>query len=351
MPPHTTPSRPIHLLLAGTVLACGGPAFADPGDGCPVREGQPPSVSVRVDNDLLGGQDEGYTNGIVFTFASPNVTDYTDDPCLPSAARWVNHAFTWLQPHHAEQRNMTFSFAQAIYTPTDGTRSDLIADDRPYAALLVGTFGYHGRTGNRLDSRLVRLGWVGPSARGQEVQDAVHQITGSSDFQGWSNQLHDEPVFQLQREWTQRWDGPSPNMDALVHWGGSLGTITTNLVTGMQWRYGRGLPDDFGSLPLWAAGDNTAPRRPSSGHGRGWSGHVFVGADVRWVLHSLVLDGNTFRNSHSVDRRPVVGELSYGFQVRYDDWKFALTRYHRSQEFDGQRRKPVFGSFTIAHEF
>ncbi len=52
----------------------------------------PPQINFRVDNDLFGGrhQDQGYTNGALLTLVSPNLVDYTDDPCLPRMARWVN---------------------------------------------------------------------------------------------------------------------------------------------------------------------------------------------------------------------------------------------------------------------
>lgn len=336
------PFRPV--ALASLLLVT---SFAHAEQACHVPpDGRPPAMMLRVDNDLLGGQDEGYTNGLVVTAASPNLVDFTEDPCLPAAARFVNHAVAWALPTRGDARTMSFAFAQGIFTPSDGERTDLIEDDRPYAAALVATFGYHVRKGDRLDSTLVKLGWVGPSARGEQVQHAVHRITGSDEFNGWSNQLHDEAVFQLQKEWTQRWT-LGRRSDAFAHWGGSVGTITSNLVGGVQWRYGAHLPDDFGSLPLWAAGDNVGPELGPRVGTDGWRGHVFVGADVRAVFNSISLDGNTWRDSHSVERRPYVGEIGYGFQVHKGKWKFALARYHRTHEFEGQKRRPVFGSFTI----
>ena len=32
-------------------------------------------------------------------------------------------------------------------------------------------------------------------------------------------------------------------------------------------------------------------------------------------------------------------------------WKFAFARYYRTREFDGQRSRPSFGSFTISRAF
>ncbi|MFA4675457.1 DUF2219 family protein, partial [Xanthomonas perforans] len=92
--------------------------------------------------------------------------------------------------------------------------------------------------------------------------------------------------------------------------------------------------------------ENPAPSR--LGRASGWSGHLFVTTDARWVIRDITLDGNTFRNSHSVDKRPFVGDVGYGLAVMYGRWKFALARYHRTREFDTQRETPVYGSFTIS---
>ncbi|MFB0409990.1 lipid A-modifier LpxR family protein, partial [Xanthomonas euvesicatoria] len=94
------------------------------------------------------------------------------------------------------------------------------------------------------------------------------------------------------------------------------------------------------------ADENTPPSR--RGRASGWSGHLFVTTDARWVIRDITLDGNTFRNSHSVDKRPFVGDVGYGLAVMYGRWKFALARYHRTREFDTQRETPVYGSFTIS---
>ena len=89
--------------------------------------------------------------------------------------------------------------------------------------------------------------------------------------------------------------------------------------------------------------------RPSlDGRRTGWSAHLFLTSDVRWVLRDITLDGNTFRRSHRVDRRPLVGEIGYGIGLTRGRWKFALARYHGAREFEGQKERPVFGSFTIS---
>ena len=323
-------------------------AFAE--DACERRTDLPPTVNFRVDNDLFGGQDQGYSNGVQLTLVSPDLADYTHDPCLPLLARLINRHLQAIQPSGFEQQNMVVSFSHAIFTPTDFSRSDLIPDDRPYAAGLMVGLGYNARNGDRLQTTQLRLGLIGPSARGEQVQNGVHHVVGAHRFEGWRNQLHDEPVFMLQHERMRRFagsEGGDRGWDAIVHYGGALGTFATFANAGVEVRYGLRLPDDFGSTPLRPAGENTAPRgqaRPGSA----WRWHGFLTADARGVLRDITLDGNTWRNSHRVDKRPWVAYVGGGFALMKGSWKFALARYYSTREFETQGEPPVFGSFTIS---
>ena len=334
------------LLLA---VVFSGNAFAAEGETCARRTELPPTVNFRIDNDLFGKQDQGYSNGVQLTLVSPNLVDYTDDPCLPRMARWFNRRLNALTPEGFDQQNMVVTFGQAIFTPTDYTRSDLITDDRPYAAALLVGLGYNARNGDQLRTTQLQLGIVGPSALGEQVQNEVHHILGDPPFEGWDNQLRDEPVFRLVHERMRRFspDNGTWGWDAITHYGGSLGNLATYANAGAEVRFGRHIPDDFGSTPLRPAGENTAPTR-SRPVGGPFGAHVFLTFDARWVLHDITLDGNTFRDSHSVDKKSLVGEAGLGLALTKGRWKFALARYYRSREFEGQVEAPVFGSFTIS---
>ncbi|MFC6840995.1 lipid A deacylase LpxR family protein [Xanthomonas theicola] len=347
------PSARLPLAFAVPLAIASLPAAAD---RCSTStlEDTPPTGNFRADNDLLGGagQDQGYTNGFGATLVSPNLTDYIDDPCLPRLARALNRYLEWLRPGASKQQNMVFSFGQAIFTPTDKTRRGPIKDDRPYVGVLLVNIGYNARNQDRLRTTQLALGMVGPSAQGKQVQDAVHELLGNAKFLGWDNQLHDEPVFRVLHERMRRWPGEAAvnadgwGWDAIRHWGGALGTLETHANAGAEVRFGWKLPDDFGSSPLRPAGENTAP--PRDGLGRGWSAHLFLSSDARWVLRDITLDGNTFRDSHSVKKRPFVGEVGLGLAVIRGRWKLALARYWSTREFDLQKQTPVFGSFTIS---
>ncbi len=324
------------------------PAFTAPGTQS--------TLNLRIDNDLFGGhgQDQGYSNGLLITAVSPNLIDRRNDPCTPAFARWLERHLSRLHPDGFDQVNLVASFGHALFTPIDREATALIPDDRPYAAGLLFSLGYNARKGDRLRTSHLRLGWVGPSALGKETQDAVHKAIGVTQFQGWDNQLHDEPVFMLQHERLRRYDLPAPGLglqqDLITHWGGALGNLSTYLSLGFEWRIGLALPDDFGSSPMRPSGENTAPPSRDIAH-RGLANHLFLTAEGIWNIHDISLDGNTFKESHRVKRNPLGAQLGVGLSTTYHGWKFAFARYFRTREFEGQKDSPFFGSFTISRQF
>ena len=310
-----------------------------------------PVLNVRVDNDMFGGlgQDQGYSNGFQVTLMSANLKDFGDPGCLPTPVRWLDRGLTWLHPSGLDQKNVVVGFGQALFTPTDREASALLTEDRPYAAALLLSLGYNARSGDRLRTSHFRFGIVGPSALGEQTQNGWHKIWGIDQFRGWDNQLRDEPVFQLLHERMRRWAPPPADAlswDAISHWGASLGNLLTYANAGVEFRLGSRLPDDFGSDPLRPAGENTAPLRRTPPDE--WSWHVFASVDVRAVARNITLDGNLWKDSHSVHKRTFVADFGRGLAVTYGPWKLALAHYNRTREFDGQRARPAFGSITIS---
>lgn len=343
------------ILLLSLGIASGS-AFAQaqscPSDN-PLRSSG--TLNLRIDNDMFGGvgQDRGYTNGFLVSWVSPNLIDYIDDPCLPRLVRGLNRFLEVLQPEGFDEQNMTIGFGQMMYTPTDKTRSDLIADDRPFAGALMLSFGYNARLADTLRTSQIRVGVVGPSSLARQTQNWWHDIIGVDRFNGWGHQLRDEPVLQLiherrTRAFRQETAG-GWGLDFTHHWGGSLGNFATYANAGAELRYGIRLPDDLGTAPLRPAGENTSPVRKTAGGN--WNGHLFVALDARWVLHDITLDGNTFQSSHSVDKRPFVADIGYGLAFTHDHWRIAFARYYRTREFRGQQEIPVYGTITVGRRF
>ncbi|HEX5871437.1 MAG TPA: lipid A deacylase LpxR family protein, partial [Longimicrobium sp.] len=207
---------------------------------------------------------------------------------------------------------------------------------------------------------LVQVGFVGPSARGEQAQNQIHKLTGDYPFLGWHNQLRDEPVFRVVHERLQRHLPRAPaaavgswRWDAVSHWGGSLGNLLTHANVGGEVRWSPVLPDDFGSSPTRPAGERTVGPRDAgdSAFATAPTGHGFVALDARWVLWDISLDGNAFKSSHDVDKENFVVDLGYGFAFTRGPWKIVVARFHRSREFRGQKDMPVFGSVSVSRSF
>lgn len=334
-------------------------SFSLPASACRLPNGEQtrPVLNVRLDNDALGfdGQDRGYTNGFEFGWMSANLARTHDTDCVPTALRAVRGFLESLHPQAYDQRNLLFTLTQAIYTPSDGEPATLLVNDRPYAGVLLLGVGYNARLDERLRTTQVRVGVVGPSARGQQVQNGIHRVIGANQWHGWDHQLHDEPVLQVVHERLRRygqrpfWGSRFWSWDLVTHYGASVGNYLTHANLGAEWRLGRGLPDDFGSDPLRPAGENTAPvlRLPSGD----WDGHFFASVDVRAVAWNVSLDGNTWKDSHSVDKRPLVADLGVGASLSVRAWKVAVAHYWRTREFRGQEASPMFGSITASRRF
>src|SRR3546814_7476739 len=98
-------------------------------------------------------------------------------------------------------------------------------------------------------------------------------------------------------------------------------------------RLGEDLPSDYGPPRLRPALPGSDYFRPSDWFG--W--HLFVGAEGRLMVRNIFLDGNTFEDSHSVDKYPLVFDLQAGIEVDLGKRvRIAYTNLWRSRELSEQ---------------
>jgi lipid A 3-O-deacylase len=315
------------------------------------------TYKVTLDNDLFAQRDQDYTNGVKLAWSSPNVRSFAEDECLPPWLQQAGRLFTQLYSPTVEQGNVTVTLGQAMYTPRDKRATALVLDDRPYAGWTYLGFGFNTRSKYRLDSYEVNLGVVGPWSRARQSQDLIHRARGFELFQGWKNQLGNEFGAQLVFERKYRTDffGRNPyqsgfGADVIPHFGASLGNVATYLNAGFEARVGWGLPDDFGTSPIRPAGDNSAPRSREGLRQfiRDIGAHVFLSVDGRAVARNVFLDGNTIRDSHSVNKERLVGDAAVGVAANFGAYKIGFVRVYRTREFVGQKTSPRYGSITIS---
>lgn len=319
------------------------------------------TTNIYFENDLFSETDQNYTNGIKVSWISPNVSNYIDDEnsILPEWVKQLNKHLTFFHKNHKGlQRNVVLSLGQTIYTPLDIDRTDLITNDRPYAGWLFGGIGYHSKDENQLDSMEINLGVIGPASFAHEAQDFIHDLRGFKKFQGWDNQLSNEIginiIYEHKNKHIRETYSGGFGYDAITHFGASLGNVATYLNGGIELRSGWNIPADFGTSAVRPGGDNAAPGSswdPRLSSKRILGLHLFTSLDARWVLRDIFLDGNTFTDSHSVDKKPLVADISAGFSISYSKLKLSYAQIFRTKEFKSQIDSHSYGSLSISLTF
>lgn len=303
-------------------------------------------ISFSYENDLIGGGDDRfYTSGLRATYFNVNT------PVPPVIDEMADAIPTF---DLNETTSTFFSVGQNIYTPEDiGVRAEQ-NQDRPWAAWLYGSVGLATLENNHIDELEFTLGIVGPEALGEQTQKAIHRnITDSETPKGWSNQLEFEPgvILSWQRRWPRWWSqniGPlrlraEPNVNV------SLGNIYTYAGTGVSLKLGPNLGIIEDSPP------RVRPAMPGTGFfetpERGWSWHLFAGADGRAVGRNIFLDGNSFRDGPSIDKEYFVGDLTAGAALTFDRYRLSYSFNYRTKEFEDQEDAATFGSLTLSTRF
>jgi lipid A 3-O-deacylase len=304
-------------------------------------------VTFQWENDWFGGQgtDRHYTQGLRLAYLG------AEDRLWTGVAR-VARA---LPPFPDSGRfRPSFALGQNLYTPEDIKTVDLVVDDRPYAGWLYAAIGLVADNGATLDFLELSVGVIGPAALGEETQSWIHRVIGSPHPEGWHHQLGNElaVLVSYDKKWRAKLAFPEPPLlrrvglsaDVTPHLGGALGNVFIHASAGAMLRIGRDLPADYGPPRI-------SPSLPGSeffvpSHRVG--GYLFVGADGRFVAHNMFLDGNTFADSHRVDKKPVVGDLQAGAVLILERVRLGFTYVLRSEEFTLQRGGDRFGALTIS---
>ena len=131
----------------------------------------PWSLNLYFENDLFADTDQQYTNGTKISWVSPDVTEYVQTN-FPVLTKFVDREMRFLSEEY-DVKNLAFSIGQNMYTPEDIETAELIETDRPYAAWLYMSAGFHAKNDRIQDTFEVQLGMVGPAALGKEIQDLV----------------------------------------------------------------------------------------------------------------------------------------------------------------------------------
>lgn len=314
-------------------------------------------LTLQTENDLFGpvtNTDRHYTNGLQVAWLSRPQTD------LPE---WLTDfssppVYSLLFPtgnFDSKSHRVGVALAQAIFTPDDTQTTAYQPNDRPYAAWLHMTFSLQSVRASSVtgeawqDQWKLDLGVVGPAAQGEFVQNNWHDLIGADEANGWRHQIQDEVGVNLsfERAWrSSTFDTPKflgLQTDFIPYTIISLGNVQTYAGVGGTLRLGFSLPDDFGPTRVYP-GTGAEWFQPS---GDGCNCYLFAGLEGRAVARDIFLDGNTFRDSPSIDKRHFVYDAKLGAAFVIWDTRVSYTHVFRSREFEGQAEPDQFGSIAV----
>lgn len=252
--------------------------------------------------------------------------------------------------HDPATREFTLSLGHSLYTPENLASPFPQPDDRPFAGWLYGELAVTAYRSGIQETLAVNAGVVGPAALGRQAQETLHDITGDVEPRGWRNQLGNEPALLLRysRSWFPVTE-QNRNMDIVPGAGASLGNVVTQASASVTIRFGNHLQEQH--TPVDIQPSFSAPGGPfrSRRDHTDWMLHMTAGA--RLVAHNIFLDGNTFRDSFSVHRKPLVWHVAAGFDLTFGHSSLPVRLGFRAvlegKEFHGQAHLDRHGSVNI----
>ena len=297
--------------------------------------------SIKSENDAYVGAGDGhYTNGFQLSWAVESDMDHWSAALGRAMPGW----------QATEVVGTSYRLGHRIYTPKRITLSTPQPDDRPYAGVLYAGASIHGLTRHdgwhQTRSLHLDAGIVGPSSQAEWIQETFHQHIAGDNPQGWDHQLSDEAFLNLgyEQAWIKRHELGALQFEYGPSAGFAIGNLYTYGSGGFALRIGKGLDRSFGIPSIAPAQSQRAFFR--RGEGLGW--YLFAAAEGRYMAHNMLLDGNTGKDSPSVDREPWVADAQVGFAVNWDRWQLAYTVAVRSKEFTTQDGIDSFGSLTLS---
>ena len=310
--------------------------------------------SLYFENDLFADTDQQYTNGTKIGWVSPDLKEFAHT-YFPRFTEYVAAKIPYLTNDELS-KNVAFSFGQNMYTPENIITTELVENDRPYAGWLYLGAGFHMKDEKIQNTFEIQLGVVGPSALGKEIQDFVHDRRGIARANGWANQLEDELGLNLITEHRRRLNqnniGKGWEMDAIANGSAVLGNVSTYVNVGIEGRLGYNLPLDFGTTHIRPGGETNIPVLPGIHRKEeNYSFLLFASVDGRAVARDIFLDGNTFADSHSVDKEPLVADLAFGVKFKLHALKVSLSQVRRTKQHKMQPESHAFGSIMVSYAY
>lgn len=300
-------------------------------------------LNLYIENDKLFDIDKDYTAGhsIELLYFIPK-EEYFIYNLL---ATGMNNSDSYI----------SYSLSNQIFTPSDTKEKKLIVNERPYAGWTYLESKIYKSSENQLRSLSLKLGIVGPGSGSNQIQNEFHRLFDINVANGWKNQLRNEVGVNL--NFTQKYKISMENeffQSAIIPFvSARVGNVNIDATAGVSARIGWNIPKDYGISTLDIASDSSIPSFNARNYMKNnpWSfSFNFLGA-VRGVNRDIFLDGNTNKNSHSVEKESIINYFGYGFTAKYNNILIDLVNIYSSKSYKLQKEGHDFSSIRVSYLF
>ncbi len=320
-------------------LALSSQAFAENYED--LKEKKVQIEDFKFSSNVKREKDKQLIIGIMNDSLTPNMTDrhLTNELKIGYMSEKLPSFFDWYTDEYSENYYIV-TLTQQIYTPEDIENPDLIEDDRPYAGWAHLTFAVAKKAGSNLEMTVLDFGVIGAYSFAEETQIFVHELIGSDDPNGWSHQLNNEVGINLThaRAKNFRVENERFAADITPYVIGSIGNVNTSVTAGVMARFGMNVPDD-NLLGFESEREEDKTRL-----------YGFATVNSSYVFRDIFLDGNTFSDSHSVEKYNVVGRAAVGVAYKYGNFEFSYSYGITSKQFKKQDGADFGGQFYINYK-
>ena len=307
----------------------------------------PEFFTFTFENDFFVGDDTGYTNGMGITFGKGPFDGFNNNN-LPKWLHWLTKDL-YISTMKNKQRGVAHMFFQRMQTPEDLQQTELIVDDVPYAGLLAWQGTLYAWDTNISDQLSLFLGAVGPVTQSEQTQKSIHKLLSADDPKGWDNQIDNELIFKVeaQRVWSlYRSQGDEKQFDILGLWGAGIGTLESATKAGIAIRWGTNLQYSFPTFSLLADRQvNPLALTPEDDF------YLYIGGRAGVVFNNILIDGNTYKKSHSVPLEHYQDQFSAGalWSIGRSAFVFQISSISSSTKITNKREE--FGAISVTYRY
>lgn len=276
-------------------------------------QGKTTEIGFISDNDLYTSSkyDMYYTNGLelFYRFLSKNNSEK------------INKEIT------------EFRIGQYLYNPRFLNKEAVTINDRPFAGYLFAEVGksffYQSESVLKTD---FQIGFLGPNAFGEELQEGFHKLIGYKKVYGWENQIHNALGLQAHAIYSKKMFPSKHNDFVDLHWQseGNLGTIFSGVSTGFMARFG------FKKLlPIYDSNmHNASVSSQTQSNIREF--YFYAAPSVNYQFYDATIEGSMFNDTSPItfDLEPLRFNAEAGLKYRHNNFNISYSFLYRGRELN-----------------